>query len=452
MKMGRRQFAAGSLGGLLSAVAGAAGRVGPLRVSDNQRFLTYADRTPFFYLGDTAWELLHRLDRDETRYYLDNRAAKGFNVIQTVALAELDGLQEPNRAGHQPLFDNDPARPNPAYFDHVDWVLAEARERGLFLGLLPTWGNKVVQGSWEKKNEVIFLEPSAYVYGRWIGARYAAAENLIWILGGDRQARDVVPIWRAMARGIREASRKGQLMTFHPHGGGTSSEFLHNEPWLDFNMLQSGHGQRDRRNDLMISSDLARLPLKPVLDGEPRYENHPVDWKPAEKGWFDEFDVRQAAYWAVFAGACGHTYGCHDVWQMKSPAREAVGLARGEWRSSLDLPGAAQMGHLRRLIESLDYFSREPDPLLIEEPGTGGEHMEACRGNGYALVYTPYGRPIRLRLERLPFRRAKATWFDPRTGRRAASKPVDWQPVVTFDAPGTAGRGNDWVLIVEARA
>ena len=63
-------------------------RLGKLRVAANQRYLQYDDGTPLFYLGDTAWELLHRLNREEAQYYLSNRAAKGFTVIQAVALAE----------------------------------------------------------------------------------------------------------------------------------------------------------------------------------------------------------------------------------------------------------------------------------------------------------------------------------------------------------------------------
>lgn len=94
-----------------------------LKVSDNRRFLVTADGAPFFWLGDTAWELFHRLDRSETERYLRDRAAKGFNVIQAVALAELDGLRTPNANGDLPLHDLDPTRPNKAYFQHVDWVL-----------------------------------------------------------------------------------------------------------------------------------------------------------------------------------------------------------------------------------------------------------------------------------------------------------------------------------------
>jgi uncharacterized protein DUF4038 len=79
-----------------------AGQLPLLKVSENRRFLVTADRQPFFWLGDTAWELFHRLNREEAVRYLRNRAERRFTVIQAVALAELDGLNDPNPYGHRP--------------------------------------------------------------------------------------------------------------------------------------------------------------------------------------------------------------------------------------------------------------------------------------------------------------------------------------------------------------
>src|SRR6185369_9787856 len=115
---------------------------GDLKVSENKRFLVHADGTPFFWLGDTAWELFHRLTREEAERYLENRRAKRFTVIQAVALAELDGLQTPDAAGHRPLLENDPTRPANEYWDHVDWIVKKAEEKGIFIGLLHTWGTR----------------------------------------------------------------------------------------------------------------------------------------------------------------------------------------------------------------------------------------------------------------------------------------------------------------------
>ena len=43
-------------------------------------------------MGDTAWELISRLNDKETELYLENRREKGFTVIQTVILDELDDM------------------------------------------------------------------------------------------------------------------------------------------------------------------------------------------------------------------------------------------------------------------------------------------------------------------------------------------------------------------------
>ena len=137
---------------------------GKLKISQNRRFLEFDDGTPFFYLGDTAWELFHRLNKAETEEFLENRRAKGFTVVQAVALAELDGLNTPNAEGERPLLNNDPMKPNEAYFAHIDWVLRKALEKGIFIGLLPTWGDKVDK-QWGN-GPVIFNRENAYGYGK----------------------------------------------------------------------------------------------------------------------------------------------------------------------------------------------------------------------------------------------------------------------------------------------
>ena len=108
-----------------------------LKVSDNKRFLVETNGRPFFWLGDTAWELFHRLDRAEAERYLETRSKQGFTVIQAVAIAELNGHDDPNSYGHLPLVDLDPARPavkdGPAndYWDHVDFIVDTANTKGV---------------------------------------------------------------------------------------------------------------------------------------------------------------------------------------------------------------------------------------------------------------------------------------------------------------------------------
>jgi hypothetical protein len=98
---------------------------------------------PFSWFADTAWELFHRLTREEAAFYLNKRVEQGFTLIQAVIQAEFEGIRYPNAYGDAALIGEDPTRPNDAYFHHVDWVVAKANALGLVVGMLPTWGDKV---------------------------------------------------------------------------------------------------------------------------------------------------------------------------------------------------------------------------------------------------------------------------------------------------------------------
>jgi hypothetical protein len=114
-----------------------------IQVHSGGHFLQHEDGRPFFWLGDTAWELIHHTTREEASYYLKTRSLQGFSVIQTVVLSEFQGVNEASALGLRPLIDNDPRKPNPAYFDRVVEIVDEAAARHLYVGLLPTWGDKL---------------------------------------------------------------------------------------------------------------------------------------------------------------------------------------------------------------------------------------------------------------------------------------------------------------------
>lgn len=424
-----------------------------LEVSDDGRRLTYSDGTPFFWLADTAWELFHRLDREEATLYLEDRARKGFTMIQAVVLAEFDGLTEPNPYGALPLVDMNPARPDDAYFEHVDFIVNKAEELGLFVGMLPTWGDKFNK-AWGTGPE-IFTPENARIYGEYLGGRYRD-DPIVWILGGDRapESEEHLAIIRAMAEGLQEGDGGAHLMTYHPMGGRKSWEWFHQDPWLDFNMFQSSHGSFDNPNYEFILEGYALTPVKPVLDGEPRYEDHPVGWDP-EKGWFEAFDVRQAAYWSMLSGAAGHTYGNHNIWQMLSGEHEPVSAARTPWKDALAQPGAAQMGWMKRLLLSRPWMDLIPDQTLVAgDVYDGPKHVRAARTsrNDCLMVYTPYGSPVEVELDVLSGSTARAWWFDPRLGTATEIGTFESAATQVFDPPGAEQRGNDWVLVVDDQA
>ncbi len=430
---------------------------GRLQVTKDGHYLQFQDGTPFFWLGDTGWELFHRLNLNEIKQYLDNRAAKGFTVIQAVALAEFDGLRTPNQYGELPLKNLDPKLPNEKYFKVVDSTIHMAKQRNLFIGLLPTWGDKVTM-NWGA-GPVIFDSITAYIYGKWIGHRYKNEPNIIWILGGDRPAvkdsNDWRPVWRAMAKGIIEATNHQCIIAYHPWGGSNStSQWIRNETWLDINMFQSGHGGgHDVACWELTKRDFNYSPTKPTLDAEPNYEDHPVNPWPkwnTDNGYFRDYDVRKQCYRSVFAGACGVTYGHHAVWQFMNAREEAINYPDRGWINAMDRPGATQVGYLRKLIESRRMLNRIPDnTIIIKGQGDKAEHIEAFRSadNSYAMIYLPVGKAITIATSHFP-KHIVAWWFNPKDAGIKKIDSIENKGSIELVTP-TVGVGNDWVLVID---
>jgi hypothetical protein len=427
-----------------------------LQVSTTHHFLVTEAGRPFFWLGDTAWELFHRLNREEAELYLSDRAEKGFTAVQAVVLAELTGLTDTNAYGQLPLQENDPTRPNEEYFRHVDWIVARANALGIYVGMLPTWGDK-----WNKAwgaGPEIFTPERAAVYAEWLGKRYRDA-GIVWILGGDRAVENdrQKEVLRAMAHGLRKGDGGAHLITFHPTGGTGSAQWFHNEEWLDFNMRQNGHQAEFTGRYDQTRLDYDRSPPKPVIDGEPIYEDHPISFDAKKFGHSVAADVRRPLYWDLFGGACGHTYGHHSVWQMWSTNRVPINNPLMPWQEAIHQPGAAQMHHAKDLLLSRPFLTRIPDDTIIvvdrvatSVPGAGRYHYAATRDSEatYAMVYVPVGRKFKVRMDVVRGPSVKAWWFNPRSGQTTAVGEFPNQGVREFNPP-EPGEDLDWVLVLD---
>ena len=428
-----------------------------IRISNSGHSLIDERGKPFFWLGDTAWELFHRLTIEEIAYYLNDRKDKGFNVIQCVILTELDGLRVPNRYGHVPLINNDPTRLNEDYFKLIDTVVKMAAERGMYLAILPTWGDKITL-KYTGKGPVIFDKENAFIYGELLGKRYKRCNNIFWILGGDRPPADSaeswLPVYAAMAKGLDTGSEKRTLKSFHP-GGFTweSSVMLHQEPWMDFNMIQSGHTKLDIPVWKMIGTDWNLSPVKPTIDAEPCYEDHPINpwngWDPS-KGYFRDKQVRRQLYRSVFAGAFGVTYGHHSIWQFYGNQHEPINYPDRDWKAALDRPGAYQAGYLKKLILSKPSIDRVPTQSLIlnQDYSENRNYMVAFtdRNKTYAMVYLPNNSVVTLDMKVFPSKEIRYSWFVPETGEIVQSQKIEVMEVLDFKTPEG---GSDWVLIID---
>ena len=478
-----------------------------LRVSQNGRFLVRSDGSGFFSVADTAWKIAWELKRSEVERYLERRHAQHFNTIAIIAFPSCDAQDatKANAYGNH-AFEVDKGRYNPSrpivtpgnradhakeydYWDHLEYIIDTSAAKGMYVILLPAWGSRVA-GDWGngKATPEIILDPtSAYQYGRWIGQRFKAKRNIIWMMGGDRSAiygkRDYRTAFRAMAEGVADgvnginrqdgkADYSTTLMSYHPRKWmPNSSEWFHKDAWLDFNSTQD----QPRDQIAAIKSDYALEPTKPTWLFEGRYEYA------VKSGIYKDWQMRFQSYQTVFGGGFGITYGSMNIYHFgnKSGSQDEP-VASGKvakWERSLDEAGAMDMQHLLNLMTSFSneqYLDRIPDQSLLDDDegtmdrgeGFASSRLQATRGRkgDYAMVYSANGRDIQIKMSRLMAPTMQAFWFNPRNGKwRVEGNDITEQkpflknvpsgpsaPVGEFNPPGNVGNGNDWVLVLKA--
>lgn len=430
---------------------------GKLRVSDNSTYLQMADGTPFFWQGDTGWLLPERLDRDEAAYYLKRCGEAGYNVVQVQVI---NGIPAFNAYGQMSMprgfdFDGIDKPDTYGYWDHLDYIIDTAERNGIYIGMVCIWGGMVKAG--------MMNERQAVAYGKFLADRYKDKKNIIWIMGGDVQGNIHPEVWDALARTIKSIDGN-HVMTYHPRGRHTSAQWFADRDWLDFHMFQSGHrryGQRMGNKDypipdgteedtwMYVDSTRVHGPLRPVLDGEPSYEDIPQGLHSNEEPRWTDKDVRRYAYWSVFAGSCGHTYGHNAIMQFAKPGVAGAYFADGSvkpWWKAMDDPGFNQMKHLKALMLAFPYFDRVPDQSVIKNNGERYERLIATRGNDYLLVYNHTARPMDIDLSKISGKSHNAWWMDPATGELkfigACGKRLQLNPKLKLGVEG------DGVLIV----
>ena len=429
-----------------------------LKISANKRYFQTSDGRPFFWLGDTGWLLFTKCSKESAVQYLETRQRQGFNVVQVMVLHT---LKAKNVYGKTALINDDITQPDTStagngesYWQMIDFIVGEAGKRGIYVAMVPVWGSNVKDGK--------LSVPQATQYAKFLAARYKKYNNIIWLNGGDIKGSDHIAIWKAIGTTIKKYDNR-HLQTFHPRGRSSSSEWFHQEAWLDFNMFQSGH--KDYAQDTIssekihygednwkfVNADYRLTPVKPTMDGEPSYENIPHGLHDSLAKRWTAADIRRYAYWSVFAGGAGFTYGENAVMQFnKMGDRTANFGVNSNWTTTVEAEGAQQMQYLKKLLLSKSYFDRLPaQEIIAGNTNNRYVYLLATKGNGYALVYTYTGANCSINMARLPFAAGKAGWYNPRNGAITAIGNVNKKGIVVFDPPGEPAEGNDWVLVLE---
>ena len=425
---------------------------GKLSISENRRYLMEGDK-PFFWLGDTAWLMFLKLDEDENYTYLRNRKEKGYNVIQTVLIQSPQDVESSQAPGRKDVKKSE-------YWEFVDRVLNMAEQMGLYIGLLPAWGSLV-------KSNILNME-TMRTYANFLGKRYQNRKNLIWILGGDVRGDAGYDVF-CLEGEILKWYNPERIIAYHPFGRTSSSLWFHNEPWLDMNLFQSGHRRYDQAslgewddnaeketffgedNWKYVDRDLSYDIVKPTLDAEPSYEGIPQGLHNPRNPYWEEWDVRRYAYWSVFAGAAGHTYGSNSIMQFYDDVSKpgAYGV-RELWQDAMHHPGCAQLKYLKDLMESVDFINgKADDSLLLFGQKERYHRIAVFAGEDYILCYDYMGDEFLLDLRRFQNMELDAWWMDPRNNSLSYITTIKEQEKWLASPVARKEKANDWVLILK---
>jgi len=401
----------------------------PLRVGPDHRHLVDQSGAAFLIQGDAGWSLISGLTKEEAEKYLEARRRQGFNSI-IVNLIEHKFRGPVNRYGEAPFSTpGDFSTPNEKYFAHADWVIRKAQEKGLQIFLAPIYlGYIGTEEGWI--DELVANGPQkARDWGRYVGKRYRGIDNIVWIIGGDRNPDNAREDVNAVAQGIKETDDR-HLLTAHCHPENSAIDQYRSDGWLDVNDTYTYGIVHD-----MLIRDYNRQPVMPFFLIESTYEGeHNAS----------QVQIRRQAYWAVLSGGTGQFMGNRPMW-----------LFDPGWEAALDSVGAKDMQRLGSLFHTRPWYDLIPDQkheVVVDGLGEfrGLDYLTAARtaDGGTVLAYLPTARPFQVDMGKISGKLAVTWWFNPRTGKATSVGRFATTGEKTFNPPGD----GDWVLVLDDAA
>lgn len=417
---------------------------GPLRVAKSGTYLEHSDSTPFFVLADTCWTGPALSTEKDWQTYLVDRKKKGFTAVQFNMVSPWRTAPVDAEGNASYTVENGKLKINEAFYKRLDARLKAIRDTGLLPMPVLIWAHKKGDAGVELSEEHV-IELAKFEV-----ARYSNGP-VLWILAGDaRYNKDDAEKWKRVGRAVF-GDKPGTLATTHPTGENWPWKSWEDEKWLTVLGYQSGHGDSEKTMKWLYSGPPAEFSkqksfTRPAMNLEPPYEAHNgyTTRKP-----HTDYSTRRAVYWSLLVHpAAGVTYGGHGVWSWHTKPgqgptdHESTGIAK-VWSEALDLPGATQMGYIRKLMEEVKWTTLRPAPGLVKQisaekdPGTFVA-AAASSDNATCVIYFPAHAKAEVSLP-APAKADAVRWFNPRTGTWAAKSD---RP------PHTPPDDSDWVLVV----
>jgi len=429
---------------------------GRIKISPNKKYLVYDNGDPFFYLGDTAWEITWKSYKEQVLEYISDRKSKGFTVVQIVALSHqyLYSFGVKNRYNESSFINNDFDKINPKYFDYLDFIVKTANDSGLIIALVPLWSAETEVNAKKKSNERYLNKDQSLNLAKYLAIRYSGY-HLIWIIGGDNSYNTYERkiFWTEFAKKIKYYSNNNQLCTNHPLGWSTSFDYFDKSTeWLDFHMYQSSH---------LLGADFTWLPPKigtkiqlnkPLLNGEPNYEDIsnnlwlPGDTSQIKSSRVNTIDVRQASYESILSGALvGITYGANGIWQWHTEELPGSHLPRYYINEAIHFKGSFSMSILRKIMEKYRWNELIPKNELVIEYESLENYIPIAENSNYGIIYIPKNtKYIKIRKNN-SFYNGYYFFINPETGDSLNYNLYNKNNIII------PPDNNDWVVILEKK-
>ncbi len=367
---------------------------GFVTTSYGKKYLTYADGTPFFYLGDTHWSL-----GDETvdmvKVISEQRASQGFTVFQSepigAAFDMTNGITEEDMEGlriydekFRIIAENGLVHANAQFFYPYYMEVLIANNGG--------YSDKIVSDgmkdlSDEAKN---YLEKlSRY----WV-ARYGAYP-VMWTLGqevdNDFYRKDTYhPDWnyinnpyKLVAEYIAKYDTYDHPLTAHQENTGATAAYGNGEGASDkctvYNKDAMPSAFRDVKEHTFYAAQWS-----PSKTKQSNFEREKDLWynsqgKPVVNYegqycylWTKNFGARMQGWTAYLNGMYGYGWGGHDTWSYLNTYDEENNSSDGvdtitseekknaTWEDSLEYESSYQVGYMRSFLEKTEWYNLIP--------------------------------------------------------------------------------------------
>ncbi len=426
---------------------------GPIRVSPDGRYLMHEDRTPFFFLSDTAWNGALLATPGEWDSYIKTRNGQNFTAVQWVA-TQWRAAPDGDRFGDNAYSGTNQIRINPQFFQRLDDKVEALNEAGLLNVPVMLWA--IGGGSNPRVNPGFSLsEDQAILLARYMFARWHA-NDVLWLLPGDSDYRgEKAERWKGIGRAVF-GEHPEAVVTLHPGGMQWYWNEFKDEKWVDVISYQSGHGDDAKTwewlNQGPPTTDWTKLPHRPFINLEPPYENH-IAYQSGEPHSADS--IRRAVYWSLLTvPTAGVSYGGHGVWGWDDGTRPPTDHPRTgtplPWKKALLMPGAQQMALVYDFFTSLDFWRLRPAPyMVVNQPGAQepDRYIAAARTDkkDLAIIYVPRDRTVEIKLDTLP-PSPNIGWINPRTGEKSPAVAVVTANTCQFPTPSE----GDWLLVMRS--